>query len=87
MKLFMSLDDDAGFKVSLEISVSQSYLGYLSEDSQRQPLGQDLVQSAFVRAIPQLSAQLEQVHLSTSSSLLSSLSQLLNEKGDDGGSK
>ena len=87
MKFTCSLDDDDGLKTSLEASVSESYLGPSSAGSQWRSLDEDLVASAFVRAIPQLSAQLEQVHLSAGTTLLSSFSQVLKEECDESSTK
>lgn len=83
MKFTCSLTDDEGITVSLTVSALES----CQEPSLRVSRGpfayHSLASSAFVQSLPQLSAQLEQVYLSSGVILASSLSKALKEEGDE----
>jgi hypothetical protein len=83
MKFTCSLTDEDGFTVSLSFSTLESCQEPSLQVSKGPFASHSLASSAFVQSLPQLSAQLEQVYLSSGVILASSLSKALKEEGDE----
>lgn len=78
MKFECSCTDINGITVSLAVSASQSSFEPCPEASQGILADRDLVSSAFVQSIPQLSEMLVKAHAEAELALQGSYAKLLN---------